>query len=77
MVEARRVLGGKVCFGGGFPVTKILTGTREAVREESKTLLDQVKGEGGFIMTIGCALDEGRGDTIEAFIEATKEFGIY
>lgn len=77
MKEARRILGGKVCIGGGFPVTSILAGTPEKVATEAKELLEAAKGDGGFVMTIGCALDEGKADTMKAFIDASKEFGSY
>jgi hypothetical protein len=77
MARARELLGGKVCIGGGFPVSLILTGTTEQVREETKKLLDTAMGDKGYILSIGCAMDEGKAETMKAFIEAGKEYGRY
>jgi len=77
MGEARKLLGGKVCIGGGFPVSMILTGTPDQVREETKKLLDRAAGDKGYILSIGCALDEAKSDTMLAFMEAGREFGVY
>lgn len=77
MVKAREALGGKVCIAGGFPASLILTGTPEEVRSETIKLLNEVKGDGGYMLTIGCSMDEVRGDTLKAFIETGKEFGLY
>jgi len=77
MAKARQILGGKVCIGGGFSVSLILTGTPEQVREETKKLLDQAAGDGGYMLSIGCALDEAKDATMKAFVDAGMEFGKY
>ncbi|MGC8491127.1 MAG: uroporphyrinogen decarboxylase family protein [Syntrophobacteraceae bacterium] len=77
MATARKVLGGKSCIGGGFPVSLIMTGTPKQVEEETKRLLDQAAGDGGYILSIGCAMDEARPDTLKAFVEAGKKYGKY
>lgn len=77
MARAREVLGGKSCIGGGFPVSLILAGTPEEVEAETKKLLDTAKGDGGYILSIGCAMDDARSDTLDAFIRAGKKYGKY
>jgi hypothetical protein len=77
MARAREVLGGKVCIAGGFPASLILTGTPGQVRTETRKLLDTVKGDGGYLLTIGCSMDDVRADTLQAFLETGKEFGVY
>jgi uroporphyrinogen-III decarboxylase len=77
MKKAREKLGGKVCIGGGFPISLILTGTPEQVREETKKLINDAAGDKGYILSIGCAMDEARQDTLLAFIEAGKKYGKY
>ncbi|MGD9209471.1 MAG: uroporphyrinogen decarboxylase family protein [Desulfobacteraceae bacterium] len=77
MVQARKVLGGKSCIGGGFPISLILAGTPEEVETETKKLLDAVKGDGGYVLSIGCALDDAKADTVEAFVKAGKKYGKY
>jgi uroporphyrinogen-III decarboxylase len=77
MARAREVLGGKSCIGGGFPVSLIITGTAAEVEEETKKLLDVAAGDGGYILSIGCAMDEAREHTLKAFIQAGKKYGRY
>lgn len=77
MAEAKRVLGGKACIGGGFPVSLIVTGNVQQVEDETKKLLDTAAGDGGYILSIGCVLDDAREDTLKAFINTGKEYGKY
>jgi len=77
MAKASQVLGGKVCIAGGFPVSLILTGTVDQVKEETKKLIDTAAADKGYILSIGCALDEAKHDTMKAFVEAGKTHGIY
>jgi hypothetical protein len=77
MARAREVLGGKSCIGGGFPVSLIITGNAEQVAMETKKLLDAAAGDGGYILSIGCAMDEAREHTLKAFIETEKKYGKY
>ncbi|MCF8024617.1 MAG: uroporphyrinogen decarboxylase [Desulfobacteraceae bacterium] len=77
MARAREMLGGKVCIGGGFPISYILTSSPEEVREETKKLIDTAAGEKGYILSVGTSMDDIRGDTIKAFIETCKEYGKY
>ncbi len=77
MARARQILGGKSCIGGGFPVSLIITGTTKEVEEETKKLLEVAAGDGGYILSIGCAMDQAREDTLKAFIQAGKKYGKY
>jgi uroporphyrinogen-III decarboxylase len=77
MARAREVLGGKACIGGGFPVSLIVTGTAQQVEDETKRLLDAAAGDGGYILSIGCAMDEAREHTLKAFIQTGKKYGKY
>jgi uroporphyrinogen-III decarboxylase len=77
MARARKVLGGKSCIGGGFPISLIITGTVKEVEDETRKLLDAAAGDGGYILSIGCAMDESREDTLKAFIQTGKKYGKY
>jgi hypothetical protein len=77
MARAREILGGKSCIGGGFPVSLIITGTAQEVEDETRKLLDTAAGDGGYILSIGCAMDEAREHTLKAFIQAGKKYGKY
>lgn len=77
MAKAREILGGKVCIAGGFSISYILTGTPEQVETETKKLIDTAAGDKGYILSIGCAMDEAKHDTMKAFVKAGKEHGKY
>lgn len=77
MAKANEVLGGKVCIAGGFPVSLILTGTPEQVEQETKKLIDTAATNKGYILSVGCALDEAKHETFKAFTAAGKKFGKY
>jgi len=77
MAAARKALGGKVCTGGGFPVSLIMTGSADQVREETKKLLDIAAPGKGYILSVGCAMDEARHDTLKAFMDAGRAYGKY
>ncbi len=77
MGNARKLLSGKVSIGGGFPISLILTGTPDQVKDETKKLLDTAAGDKGYLLSIGCVLDDARHDTLDAFMKAGREYGIY
>jgi hypothetical protein len=77
MARAKELLGDTLCIGGNVPSGMILTGTAEQVKEYCKNLIDVAGKGGGYIMSMGTAMDEGKADTIKAMIDITKEYGVY
>jgi len=77
MRKAKEVLGGRVCIGGNVPAGMILTGTADDVRAYCKGLIDDVAPGGGYMMSFGTAMDDGKADTVHAMIDFTKEYGVY
>jgi hypothetical protein len=77
IVKAKEALGGICGIGGNLPAGLILTGTPDAVKERCKELIDTVGKGGGYMMSWGTALDEGKADTMHAMIDFTKEYGVY
>lgn len=77
MVKAKQAIGEKVGIAGNVPAGLILTGTPDKVKAYCKDLIDTAGKGGGFMMSWGTALDEGRADTIHAVIDYTKEYGVY
>jgi uroporphyrinogen-III decarboxylase len=77
MAKAKNVVGGTNCIAGNVPISKIMTGTPEQVKEVCKKLIDVAGKGGGYIMSMGCAADEGKADTVHAMIDFTKEYGVY
>jgi len=77
MVRAKEAIGGKIGIAGNVPAGLILTGTPQKVKDYCKDLIDTVGKGGGYMMSWGTALDEGKADTMHAVIDFTKEYGVY
>ena len=77
MAKAKEILGDTLCIGGNVPAGMILTGTPEKVKDYCKNLIDVAGKDGGYIMSMGTAMDEGKADTLHAMIDVTKEYGVY
>jgi hypothetical protein len=77
MARAKKVAGSNVCIAGNVPISKIITGTADQIKEICKNLIDIAGKGGGYIMGMGCSADEAKADTIRAMIDFTKEYGVY
>ncbi len=74
MLQAKAILGGKVCIMGNVPMSLLSTGTVDQVRHYCKKLLDSVGRDGGYIMSAGAVLDEARIENVQALMDCTREF---
>ena len=77
MAAAKKLIGDTLCIGGNVPAGLLLTGTAEEVRAYCKNLIDVAGKNGGYIMSTGTGMDEGKADTLHAMIDFTKEYGVY
>jgi Uroporphyrinogen decarboxylase (URO-D) len=77
MAKVKQFLGGKLCVGGNVPSGMILTDTPEKVKAYCKELIDVVGKGGGYIMSFGTSMDEGKAETVHAMVDFTKEYGVY
>jgi hypothetical protein len=77
MVKAREVLGEGIAIRGGIPVSLLVTGTPECVREHVKRLVDTVAKKGAFIMDAGSSINDARPENVRALFDATREYGDY
>lgn len=75
--RAKEELGGNICIGGNVPAGLIITGTADQIKEYCKELIDKVGKGGGYMMSFGTAMDEGKPETVHGMIDFTKEYGIY
>ncbi|HUL31350.1 MAG TPA: uroporphyrinogen decarboxylase family protein [Thermodesulfobacteriota bacterium] len=75
LVEARDVLGKGICLRGGVPVSLLVTGTPERVREHCRKLIEVVAKKGPFIMDASSGLDDAKPENVRAFFDATREYG--
>jgi len=77
-VEARKVLGNHICIAGGISPAVLIGGTPDEVRARVKALLDDVKGDGGFIFSLPFnAIGPAKIENVIAMTEAVHEYGVY
>jgi hypothetical protein len=74
MKEVKRRFAGWAAFGGNVPVSMLQAGTPQDVTDYVKRLLDDVAGDGGFILSTGAVLDHAKPENLHALIEAGKAY---
>ncbi len=77
MVQVKKTLGGKACFAGNVPVTLLKTGTADQVKNYVKKLIDDVAGDGGFMLSTGGVVDDAVNENYRAFLDTGREYGVY
>jgi hypothetical protein len=77
MAEAKKALGKVCCISGNVPTSTLAIGTKQAVEDNVKKLIDSCGGGGGYLMMNGSAFDEAKAENVKAMIETTKEYGVY
>jgi uroporphyrinogen-III decarboxylase len=78
LLKAKEVLKGKMCFTGGMPISLIQTGTLEQIREHTRKSIETLGVDGGYIMAASTSFtDQVSAENMHAWIDATKEFGVY
>lgn len=77
MAEVKKKVGDRVCIAGNVPTGLMVTGTAQQVDDYCKKLIDICAPGGGFILTTGAGLDEGKAETTRAFIDASDKYGSY
>lgn len=78
MAEAKRVLQGKACIGGGFPSELLYFGTKQQVIDKVKEMLDAAAPGGGYIFGLSAGLGtEAKAENVEAMFDTVKTYGKY
>jgi hypothetical protein len=75
MAKAREVLGEGICLRGGIPVSLLVTGTPERIREHCRRLIRGLAKKGAFIMDASSGLDDAKPENVRALFDATREYG--
>ena len=71
-------LGSKFCLTGGIPNALLAFGTEEQVKAKCKELIDTCGQNGGYIMGTSVGELEGsKAELVRAWVDATREFGVY
>ena len=77
LFRAKEVLGDHACIRGNVPLSLLITGTPQDIKDYCKKLIDVVGKGGGFIMDAGACIDEAKPENVKAMIDFTKEYGVY
>jgi hypothetical protein len=77
MKEVKRKLGGWATFGGNVPASLLKAGKPQGISDYVKKLIDDVAGDGGFILANGAVLDDSTPENVHAFIDTGKQYGKY
>ncbi len=77
MFKAKEVLGDRACIAGNVPTSLLRNGTKQAVKEYCRKLIEVCGKGGGYILAGGAALDKGKGENLKAMWEAANEYGVY
>jgi uroporphyrinogen-III decarboxylase len=76
--KVKEVVGETMCIMGGMKNSLLQSGTPEQVRDWTRQLCEKVGKGGGFIMTTGIGEMEGcRLENVRAWVDATREYGVY
>ncbi len=77
MFKAKEVLRDTVCIRGNVPLSILVGGTPDDVRNYCKKLIDHVGKDGGFIMDAATGLDDAKIENVQAMFDFTREYGVY
>ncbi len=76
--KVKEVLGDTMCIIGGMPNSLLQGGTVAEVRAYTKKLCKVIGKGGGYIMSVGVGEMSGcKPELVKAWVDATKEFGVY
>ena len=76
--KVKEVVGDTLCIVGGMPNSLLAGGTVSEVRECTHELCEVVGKNGGYIMSTGVGeLKGSKLDLVRAWVDATREFGVY
>ena len=74
MAAARDALRNRACIAGNVPGSLLAVGAPEDVERYVVGLLDDVAGEGGFVLGSGVVVDDARPEVLKAMIESGRRW---
>ena len=77
MVKAKEILGGQCCLQGNVPISLLLTGRAEEVKDCCRKLIETCGKGGGYILAPGAMASGVPLENIWAMSDAVKEYGVY
>jgi uroporphyrinogen-III decarboxylase len=77
MSRAKKILGEKCCLMGNVPISLVLIGTPQAVKEHCRKLIETCGKGGGYILAAGTVGSGPKIENLRAMVEAAREYGVY
>jgi hypothetical protein len=77
MVKAKATVGRNNCIAGNLPVSTVIMGTPQDVKNGCRKLIEDCAPGGGYILTAAASVDTGRIENLHAMMDAAKEYGVY
>jgi len=74
MVQAKRVLGDRVCIRGNAPGSLLATGTPDDVKHYCTRMMDTVGRNGGFILDTATSLDDAKPENVRAMFDVVGAY---
>ena len=75
--KVKDTIGRNACIAGNIPSSMLGLVPVEEVKEYTKKIIDYCAKDGGYIMCNGAFFDEAKAENVKAFIDVTKEYGVY
>lgn len=77
MARAKATVGKNNCIAGNLPVSIIVTGTAQDVKDGCRKLIEDCATGGGYILSAAASVDNGNIENLHAMMDAAKEYGVY
>jgi hypothetical protein len=77
MAKAKATVGRNNCIAGNLPISTMVTGTPEEVKEGCRKLIETCAPGGGYILAASASMDQGRTENLHAMMDSAKEYGVY
>lgn len=77
MAQAKKILGGHLCFAGNVGPEELYQGDAANMRNYCEQLIKTCAPGGGFMLSTGVVLDDCRPEILRAMIDALRDFGKY
>jgi len=75
LIRAKEALGGRVCIRGGMPISILVTGTPNDVKEQTRKLIETMGRDGGYIIDSSTGLDDAKPENVRAMFDCAREYG--
>ena len=77
MAQAKKTVGRNNCIAGNLPISIVVTGTAQDVKEGCRQLIETCAPGGGYILSAAASMDQGRIENLHAMMDTAKEYGVY